>query len=155
MIEFKGYLSGKTENAFLKKGRNTVIKSFYVGELLVVPMLFYIAKLFHSPSFIFVFIGLFLVFPLLFLIPQSKKEQLATLPKLIHINEEHLISTAERYSDTKSISDVKEVIDHGEYYEITFHFGKLSDKFFCQKSLLSQGTLEEFESLFKGKITKK
>ena len=43
--------------------------------------------------------------------------------------------------------------DH--FYFIKFPFGKYSDKFICQKSLLTQGTLEEFEALFEGKIERK
>ena len=155
MIEFKGYLTGAAEKAFFRKGRNMIIKFFYIGELFTIPLLFYIAKIFRSPSFIYIFGGFFLIVPLLFFIPQSKKERLAMLPKRIYTDNEYIVCVAERYTDSKLISDVKEVIDHGEYYELTFPFGKLSDKFICQKALLSQGTLEKFEALFKGKIVKK
>ncbi len=46
--------------------------------------------------------------------------------------------------------DIKSVYDYGEYY----HFWQ-GDMFLCQKSLLVQGTLEEFEKLFDGKIIRK
>ena len=52
------------------------------------------------------------------------------------------------------ISDAKQLRDFGEFYEIVFPFGKVSDKFICQKNLLTQGTLEEFEKLFEGKTTR-
>ena len=50
------------------------------------------------------------------------------------------------------IGDAKQVRDFGEFYEIVFLFGKISDKFICQKNLLTKGTLEQFESLFNGKL---
>ena len=34
----------------------------------------------------------------------------------------------------------------------SFIFGKISDKFICQKDLLTKGSLEEFERIFEGKI---
>ena len=33
---------------------------------------------------------------------------------------------------------------------MVFPFGKVSEKFICQKSLLSEGTLEDFEKLYIG-----
>ena len=53
------------------------------------------------------------------------------------------------------ISDVKKVVDHGEFYELSFVFGKVSDKFICQKSLLTKGTLEEFKAMFGDKVYRK
>jgi len=50
---------------------------------------------------------------------------------------------------------VKKVYDYGEFYFISFYFGKISCYFICQKSLLTQGTIEDFEKLFDGKIVKK
>lgn len=46
--------------------------------------------------------------------------------------------------------DIESVYDYGEYY----HFWQ-GDLFICQKSLITQGTLEEFERLFEGKIIRK
>lgn len=53
------------------------------------------------------------------------------------------------------IKDVKNVYDHGEFYDLVFPFGKISGKFICQKNLLTEGTLAEFEALFDGKIVRK
>ena len=52
----------------------------------------------------------------------------------------------------RNIEDVKCVRDFGEFYELVFPFGKISEKFICQKDLLSKGTLAEFEALFGDKI---
>ena len=77
------------------------------------------------------------------------------LPKRIYTNDDTIVCVADRYTDSKFIDDVKKVIDHGAYYELCFPFGKLSDNFICQKSLLTKGSISEFERHFKGKIIKK
>lgn len=155
MIEFNGYLSGAAEKAFFRKGRNILTKGYYIVLLFSIPMVFFVGTIFDSNTFFYAIYGFLVLIPLLFFIPQSKKEKLAVLPKKIYTDHEHIVCIAERYTDSKLIADVKEVIDHGEYYELSFPFGKLSDKFICQKDLLTKGTLSEFESLFKGKIRKK
>ena len=89
--------------------------------------------------------------PLAALIPQAEKSM---TPKKIVVDEESIACTTDKEIVTKWISDVKQVIDHGEFYELVFPFGKISTNFICQKNLLTKGTLEEFEALFEGKITK-
>lgn len=53
----------------------------------------------------------------------------------------------------KRISSVKKVVDRGESYQI--YFTSIPSGFLCQKDLLVEGTLEEFEQLFDGKIIRK
>ena len=76
------------------------------------------------------------------------------LPKRIVADEESITCTTDKEIVTKWITDVKQVIDHGEFYELVFPFGKISTNFICQKELLTKGTLEQFERLFEGKISK-
>ena len=52
----------------------------------------------------------------------------------------------------KPISKVKKVIDMGEWYYIIFKFGDISNSWICQKDLITQGTIEDFEKIFEGKI---
>ena len=55
----------------------------------------------------------------------------------------------------KPLSKVKKVIDVGEWYYVVFKGGSLNSAFVCQKNLLKQGTLDEFEALFEDKIIRK
>lgn len=49
-----------------------------------------------------------------------------------------------------SITDVVKVLDKGEWYLI---YVKSKDgRFICQKDLLTSGTLDEFEKIFKDKL---
>ncbi len=51
-----------------------------------------------------------------------------------------------------NISRVKKVVDYGRYYYLFLHRLDSSNGITCQKNLLIDGTIEEFEELFKGKI---
>ena len=53
------------------------------------------------------------------------------------------------------IDDVKKIIDYGEFYDFVFTFSARDIYFVCQKDLLVCGTIEEFESLFEGKIERR
>ena len=50
--------------------------------------------------------------------------------------------------------DVKKVLDYGEFYEFRFYFPWCFGVI-CQKDLLVEGTIEEFEQFFDGKIVRK
>ena len=74
------------------------------------------------------------------------------MPHRIVIENDIITCIAEKYVESKSLADVKKVQDFGDFYEFVFPFGKISEKFICQKNLISKGTLEDFENLFAGKI---
>ncbi|MDE6677106.1 MAG: hypothetical protein K2K12_05290 [Clostridia bacterium] len=52
-----------------------------------------------------------------------------------------------------SINEVKRVLDYGECYYLIYT--SINQAIICQKDLLKQGSLEEFEALFQGKIKRK
>ena len=56
---------------------------------------------------------------------------------------------------TKSINDVKKVIDFGDGYLICFSRFEITNAWLCQKDLLVQGSIDDFERLFEGKIVRK
>ena len=86
--------------------------------------------------------ALFLIIPLLVRIPKGKREKISITPKKICIEDGYITCIADKYEECRSISDVKCVVDHGDFYELTFPFGKISEKFVCQKNLLTKGSIE-------------
>lgn len=62
--------------------------------------------------------------------------------------------TDEIGADRKKIEQIKEVKEYSEYYFIIFKGLNIPPHFICQKDLLTQGSLEEFENLFAEKIKK-
>lgn len=155
MIEFNGYISGNAEKRFYSKSRNIVQNAFLFAILLLLPVIVFVSYRMHSWAPLGCYCVIAILIPLSLRIPKSKKEKLAMLPKRIYVEGDCIVCVANQYSESRVIDDVKQVIDHGEFYELTFPFGKGSEKFICQKNLLSKGSLETFEALFKGKVRKK
>ena len=155
MIEFEGYLTGTAEKAFVRKTRKTALFALGFGVLLTLPLIFLFGKaVFRDDAFIYAMLSAMFIGAIIVFIPKGKKEHQAMLPKRIYMDKSHIVCVADRYTDSRLISDVTKVVDHGDFYELHFPFGKSSDKFICQKSLLKKGTLRGFENLF-GKIIKK
>ncbi len=152
MIEFNGYISEKAKKYFIKKGiilgQNLALSSV----ALILPIIFTLALEMKNWLLLCLYCSLFIIIPVLVRIPKSKKEQLSITPKRIFVEGEFIICVADKYTESRLIRDAKQVRDFGEFYEIVFPFGKISDKFICQKNLLTKGTLEQFESLFNGKL---
>ena len=83
--------------------------------------------------------------------PYSKRQKEQSWEFRIKISEENVSVTnvSDNIRVRKPIGKIRKVSDKGEYYLL--HYA-LIDSFICEKSLLANGTLEEFESLFAGKI---
>ena len=73
----------------------------------------------------------------------------------IDISNDYLLSNMGGKAQLRDISDVKVVVDWGEWYDIIFYFPYKSVGFICQKDLIVEGTIEEFEKLFEDKIVRK
>ena len=152
MIEFSGYINGVAEQYFHNKGRKLGNSILLIPLLLFLPGVVVTAIRMQFWQMIVGYCLIITIIPLLTLIPKSKKERLSITPKKIFTEDDCIICIADKYTESRIISDAKQLRDFGEFYEIVFRFGKISDKFICQKNLLSKGTLEEFEKLFSGKI---
>ncbi len=155
MIEFRGYISGAAEKRFHNKARDLGQGILLVAVLVFLPAIIHLAFITRNWLLLWIYCSLFVVIPLLVRIPKSKKEKRAITPKRIYTDEDSIVCVADKYVEYRLLRDVKQVRDFGEFYELTFPFGKISDKFICQKNLLTIGTIQEFESLFDGKIIRK
>ena len=153
MIEFNGYLYGAAEDRFYQKSRDFAQNIMLLAVLIVFPsiVVFFGIRM-KSWQFVLGYCSLFVLIPLLARIPKSKKERHALTPKRIYVEDDHIVCICDRYTESRLVSDVTKVINCGEFYELCFSFGKFSEKFICQKNLLTRGTLEEFEALFEGKV---
>ena len=155
MIEFNGYISGNAEKYFWEKSRKMVQKIFMVSMLLLFPIIIYAAVKTSMYGIITGYVILIVLVQLCTYIPKGQKEKKSLTPKLIYTEDEYIVCVADQYEEFKAICDVETVIDYGEFYALQFPIGNVSDKFICQKELLSAGSLEEFENIFDGKIVRK
>ena len=118
-------------------------------------------------SLIIVAIGLFLeiyflsllVLPLIIIIfsfyPGWYKSLLKKIPNTINIEEWEINGESENYYIGRCLETVKNVIDFGDWYVFNFYFPHKIRYFVCQKDLLVEGSIEEFEKIFEGKIIRK
>lgn len=152
MIEFRGRISGAAEKRFIQKERLLGQNLLLFSMLVFLPIFIVFAIRTQYWALIFAYVGLAIAVLIIVRLPFATKNSIAYTPTRIYTEEECIISVGEKYEETKLISDVSVVRDHGNFYELVFPFGNVSNRFICQKDLLTQGTLAEFEALFEGKI---
>lgn len=153
MLKFFGNISEKNKNFIIKKEK---LIFFYAS---IIPVIIGIALT------IFVSIKLDLIWlvfliPLLFflsipLFPLGEKTLDMIIPKKIIITNNMIINEGNNFKSTRNVSDIKKIIDYGDYFQIYFKWPKKTYKFLCQKNLIVEGTINDFEEKFKNKIIKK
>ena len=160
MIEFKGEVS-KECNQWISNRMNRVIvfSWLFASTIVSVPILF--ACIYWSwifVIFIIVFYGFVLFLMLFMVLFPDKWKQTPTI--YMAVIKDSLIAKVKtekgkiiKYGN--SIEYVKNVIDYGDWYHITFYVPHRNPFFICQKDLISEGTIEEFEELFADKLVRK
>lgn len=156
MIEFKGDFSENTLKFYHKR---------FVKENICNSMFFFVISL---PALIFLLSFIMplkyvvcVVLPILLLIAifipylKLKLSKDRFVPERITINDGVIIFSKDNFTDSLNVEQIKTVKDCGEYYTLTVAgFFRPSSHLICQKNLLTQGSLDEFEALFQGKIKK-
>lgn len=155
MIEFKGYISGAAEKLLKKKVLTANLLFVAITTILILPMTLFFEQILPLKGLATI---VNIMVPIFFCIPAfltvSKKYINELKPKRVLINTEYVIVECGKESECKLLSDVKKVVDHGDFYEIYF-YGKKKFHYFCQKDKIFNGTIDEFETLFKGFIITK
>ena len=145
MIEFKGKVTSK--NAINFQGRMLKRVLIICVAIAMLLMLFWLGGhwLFRT-----IILGMIPIIIVTFVIIPNK--YVAALPERLFIdtNERTVVAEVKGLGEVfKMLDDVTEVEDCGEYY--AFNFGnRISGLgFIAQKDLITQGTIEEFEEIFK------
>jgi len=156
MIEFTGFISGVAEKFYFKEARKNTLKILFITLIILLPVAIFIAIKMQNWMIVGIPpIGLLLFYIILCIVPQSKNEKKKILPKKISIQDDMISFDIEGYPDSRYISDVKEVIDYGEFYQLVLPTGRINISHICQKNLITKGTTEDFEELFKEKLIRK
>lgn len=147
MIVFEGKISGQCLKNYDKRYRKEYLTIISITSLIILFIVFLILG-FNWIFFLCAGICALTYIPLLFRFNHS-----STLPykMTVDLDEGTVIFNSKNREDFMMINDIDEIYDFGEYYQIE----DISYMFFCQKNLLVQGTLEEFEKAFDGKIIRK
>ena len=85
----------------------------------------------------------------------TRKNVMNNIPIKIEIGSTGLAMETRTVFVRRNMDDVKKVWDFGEWYQITFYFGYKNAFFICQKDLIKEGTIEEFEEMFADKLVRK
>lgn len=159
MIEFNGYLTGVSQKFFCKRivrlqqlwmGSSVMIAFFLIPA--VMQMIFGDVDIIGNLRMIIILYAILFVITISLPNIQTKKEKEKITPQKVFIEDDTIVSRSNAVAERRCLKDVKEVRDYGEFYYFVFYLRGYSYRFVCQKNLLSKGTLEEFESLFEGKI---
>ena len=155
MIEFKGDLSDNCKKFLIKKQMIVQCKGSLLTVIPVTVIILFIAI--PNRLNVLLFLIPLAIFAIFSMMPPSKKTQKSFVPKRIYIDleNEEIIHECEKMKRSHPLQSVKCIIDYGEWYYFEFDFSNRDMYYICQKDLLAQGTLVEFESLFEGKIIKK
>lgn len=154
MIEFKGELSGECKAFIL---HNHQIVDLFIGVFATTP--FIIVSIFMSIQVDLIYIlGTLICIGIIiagYIVKPKGKLLDDLLTCRVRIYEKSIIlESLKAYSELKS-DDVTKIIDYGNFYKICFCFPHSGALYPCQKNLITQGSIEEFETLFEGLIIKR
>lgn len=150
MIVFRGELSVDCKkNIYHNLIVINLITMSLVSVLLAIPVTF--AVVYDD----IVWAIAYILIPVLFLgVPISAKNQKLAHPTEITIGKETISIVGESFTQEREIAQIKRIVDHGSFYKIIFNFPNRSVHCLCQKDLLVEGTIEEFEDRFATYIVK-
>lgn len=153
MLKFYGQISESNKKFIIKREKLIFFLAslipVIIGTILTIIAAIkinYIWFLFLIPILFFISIPLY---------PLGKKTLDLMIPTKIIINKQMIISEGNNYKCVRNSNDIKKIIDYGNYYQIYFNWPKKSYRFLCQKDLIVEGTIEDFEKIFSNKIIKK
>ncbi len=156
MIVFSGVISSKVELKTTKKRNNFAANATIIFVLFwVVANLVLVHFNIMNIREVFILAGIALVLPIGTKFMPPRKHAFY-FNYYITIDNEEIVCVDNVFKKTrrKKLKQIRKVIDAGECYYVIYKWGEIGNCIICQKDLIREGTLEEFEELFKGKIVK-
>lgn len=161
MIEFYGEPSDDCKRFILKKlYRINLLAAILCFLCLATPLIVATIVWNYLAIYFLPFVGLIVLVCILVALPKTNPQE-KVLKSNISIRITIQGETIERFGvgsgsySIKNINDVKNVIDMGGWYVINFYFPEKNLFFLCEKDLILEGSLKEFEDLFSDKLVKK
>ena len=154
MVKFSGTVSEECKKYILKRESRAISFSCIIVSMIGAVVAIVLAL--TLSKYILMFLFPLALLAILGSLP-DKKGIGKRLPLSITIDKENdeVLLEAQSLSESYQISDVKKIIDAGEWYDLRFTFPHKLVYFVCQKNLLTEGTIEEFEEIFAGLIIRK
>ncbi len=159
MIRFEGDISPECKK-FIRKGevKTTLYGGAFAFVVIAYPFIALFSKWMNSivtPLLIYI-VGVAAFVLMAFVAPTKKDIDTLSPTKIsICLEDGYIEATCQRFTLDRDLSDVKSVVDHGGWYSFKFSGrGAPSHRFICQKNLIVEGTIEEFEKIFAEKMIK-
>ena len=152
MIVFEGQISGKCKEGVLQRNaRISFIGGLITSILFAIPTVVLALKI---DLIVLLFFLVLIPFPFLAAIPPKEKYYPMIFPSKITIDTQtgKMTTQSNQFYAESSITEVVKVLDKGTWYHI--YVEHKEGRFICQKNLLTNGSLVEFEEIFKDKIIK-
>ena len=150
MVRFSGIINNRSREYLLRKMKKRVIFLFIIMFcLLGIPSIFIAIKF---QIYFFLILSFLTAICPFFILSLSYREY---FPKNIIIDREEIQIETCANCRICSIEDVKNVLDYGAFFDIIIYSPTRIYNCICQKDLLVEGTIEEFEKLFEDKIVRK
>ncbi len=154
MFEFKGEITGQGKEYLysLHKKTTKVMAITYISMAAVVLIVASICmRIWWGPLCGVLFIPLFWLVKL----NPTKGQYALIAPSRIVINEDTISFENKKTHMLQYLESVDSVIDFEEFYLFKFTERRpINEAYICQKDLIVNGTIEEFESVFADKIVK-
>lgn len=94
-------------------------------------------------------------FPFFNLAPIQKQYREKFYPKKIIFTDEEVIFYGKDCSYQVGLGCIKKIINNDDYYKVCLRSGVKSGVLLCQKNIITQGTIEEFDEKFADLIVRK
>ena len=150
MIIFQGDISKECQEYFLKK----IVAGILIFTSILTLITLFVCLIIGNNlfSYLILIAGLITIVAYdVYMVKNYKK----TFPRRVDIEEDFLVVYTKEGSVTREVKDLKRVFDEGQFYIMDFYFPHKCMEMLCQKDLIVQGTLEEFEELFEDYLVKK
>ena len=158
MIVFDGKVDEKNrEYTFKRIQKHTTIITIIAGLIVAVGSLtiYWVAKFDYAIIGCIVALLGILLAPFLNMFDKKGKQNLDPyFPLKITIDDSGIELDNKHTGGYKSLQDVKKIVDCGDYYVFIF-YNTVDAYYVCQKDLIKEGTIEEFEQMFDGMIERK
>lgn len=152
MIEFNGKLVGEANVFFQKNFKKTIIKLWLIMFILPLPGTISVSKMFDT-NVIFLIHAIFsFILPLVLRFRNGRK--IVVTEKVYIGMDDNIVYKCGKILGSGKISNVKKVVDYGDFFYIQFPYQYLTSEVVCQKSNLAKGSVDEFEELFKDKLVR-
>ena len=154
MIEFYGVLSDECRIACAKNESRKDGIMFLVVTIIVSIIVSICIKLGSKIYYGVILIVIFIITTIIAFITPIKRIHNFKITIKITIDNEYIVlnNIVLDNSIQISINKIKKVIDEDDWYKIVFKNNKY---WICQKNLITQGTIVDFEKLFDGKIIRR